>query len=300
MPVRRNIVTNAAARQNYVQAALLLKNQFTGVTTQMLGIPGPNRPVSTWDRFVAWHSAAMGIAHSGPLFLPWHRLMLRTLERLMAQALNNPNFGLPYWDWAADGQLTPAQQLAAPIWNNNCMGSASSAPGPFTLAAFPVRLASTSGGALVQANRSLRRNRGQSAQRLPNRASTATVLAAAVNRYDVAPWNRNSNAGLRNRLEGWRPSNQLHNLVHIWTGGDMSPPTSPNDPVFYLNHCNVDRIWERWMQLRGRQYQPTNNTAGAPVGQRLNDPIPTPFGASVTAASLLNMTSIYTYESMVV
>ena len=22
----------------------------------------------------------------------------------------------------------------------------------------------------------------------------------------------------------------------------------PNDPVFYLNHCNVDRIWEGWMQ----------------------------------------------------
>ena len=47
MPVRRNILNDAASRQKYVQGALALKAQFTGVTTQALGIPGPNRPVST-------------------------------------------------------------------------------------------------------------------------------------------------------------------------------------------------------------------------------------------------------------
>jgi len=305
MPVRRNIVTNAAARQSYVSGAIALKNEFTGVTTQMLGIPGPSRQVSTWDRFVAWHSAAMGIAHRGPLFLPWHRLMLRTLEILLGRALNDPNFGLPYWDWAADGQLTRPQQLAAAIWNNNCMGSASVAPGPFTLAAFPVRLADSGSGNIIQANRALRRARGSGVPQIPNpdlprRVSTAAILHASMTRYDVSPWSINSTAGMRNRLEGWFPSNDLHNRVHIWVGGDMLPSTSPNDPVFYLNHCNVDRIWERWMQLRGRQYQPTNNTSGAPVGQRLNDPIPTPFGPSVTAANLLNMTAIYTYDSLAV
>ena len=24
--------------------------------------------------------------------------------------------------------------------------------------------------------------------------------------------------------------------------------TSPNDPLFFLNHCNVDRIWAEWQQ----------------------------------------------------
>src|SRR5687768_10725319 len=99
MPGRANILANAAGRQKYVQAALSLKAQFTGVTTSMLGIVGPSRPLSTWDRFVAWHHASMMFAHSGPLFLPWHRVMLRTLERLMQQMLNDTNFGLPYWDW---------------------------------------------------------------------------------------------------------------------------------------------------------------------------------------------------------
>src|SRR5262245_12629131 len=302
MPVRPNIVGHATARQKYVQAVLALKRQFTGVTTTSLGISGPSRPVSTWDRFVAWHSAVMGIAHSRPIFLPWHRLMLRTLEQLMQQALGDTNFGLPYWDWAADGQLTRPAQLAAPVWDDSCMGRAASAPGRFTLAAFPIRLATNAAGtALVQVNRPLQRNRGAGVEgirnpSLPRRSSTAAALTTLP--YDGAPWNRNS-TGFRNRVEGWNPANDLHNIVHVWVGGDMLPASSPNDPVFYLNHCNEDRIWEAWMSRNGRSYLPTA-TPGAPVGQRLNDQLLSPFGPSVRPAQVLNMTSVYTYESLAV
>ena len=300
MAVRKNILTDAASRRKYVQAAIALKAQFTGVTTTSLGIPGPSRPVSTWDRFVAWHSAVMGIAHSQPIFAPWHRLMLRTLEQLMQQALGDASFGLPYWDWAADGEKSKAAQLSSPLWDNACMGSASSAPGPFTAAAFPIRLASNNPGMLVQVNRVLQRTRGAgvpgiSNPSLPKKASTAAALTTLP--FDNAPWNRNS-TGFRNRVEGWSPANDLHNLVHIWVGGDMLPASSPNDPVFYLNHCNVDRIWEAWMTKNGRRYLPTNATAGAPAGQRLNDPLLSPFGSSVTPAQVLNMTSAYTYDSL--
>jgi len=300
--VRPNMLTNATASQKYVQGILALKSQFTGVTTTSLGIPGSNRPVSTWDRFVAWHSAVMGIAHSRPIFAPWHRLMLRTIEQLIQQVLGDPTFGLPYWDWAADGQLSQAAQLASPIWNNTCMGSGSSAPGPFTLVAFPLRLASNSSGMLVQVHRALRRTRGVgvpgiSHPSLPKKASTAAALNVLP--YDNAPWDRNSTL-FRNCLEGWNPPNDLHNLVHIWVGGDMLPASSPNDPVFYLNHCNVDRVWEAWMVKNGRNYLPTNATAGAPAGQRLNDPLVSPFGPSVTPAQVLNMTTVYTYDSLAV
>ncbi len=302
MPVRPNIVGNATARQKYVQGALALKQQFTGVTTTSLGIPGPSKPVSTWDRFVAWHSAVMGIAHSRPIFPPWHRLMLRTLEQLMQQALNDSTFGLPYWDWAADGQLSRPAQLSAPIWDNACMGSAQSAPGPFTMAAFPLRLASASSGMLVQVNRALKRNRGVGVQGISNPSlplKASTTAALDVTPFDNAPWDRNSTL-FRNRLEGWNPPNDLHNLVHIWVGGDMLPATSPNDPIFFLNHCNVDRIWEAWMVKNGRSYLPANTTAGAPAGQRLNDALASPFGPSVTPAQVLNMTSVYSYDSLAV
>ena len=56
---RPNIVTDASARQKYVEGIMLLKNEFTGPTTASLGIPGPSRPINTYDLFVIWHHTAM-------------------------------------------------------------------------------------------------------------------------------------------------------------------------------------------------------------------------------------------------
>ena len=40
---------------------------------------------------------------------------------------------------------------------------------------------------------------------------------------------------------------QMHNALHGWIGGHMSSPTaSPFDPLFYLHHCNIDRLWAMW------------------------------------------------------
>ncbi len=52
------------------------------------------------------------------------------------------------------------------------------------------------------------------------------------------------------------------------------------------------------MVRTGRNYLPTNTTAGAPAGQRLNDPLASPFGPSVTPAQVLNISSAYTYDSL--
>lgn len=39
----------------------------------------------------------------------------------------------------------------------------------------------------------------------------------------------------------------IHNDVHDWVGGTMGNPSiSPADPIFWLVHCEVDRIWTRW------------------------------------------------------
>lgn len=38
----------------------------------------------------------------------------------------------------------------------------------------------------------------------------------------------------------------LHDPVHRWVGGNMGLTTSPNDPVFFLHHCYLDLLWERW------------------------------------------------------
>jgi tyrosinase len=122
-----------------------------------------------------------------------------------------------------------------------------------------------------------------------------TALTRAT--YDQAPWDR-SVGGFRNRLEGWQPFG-LHNRVHVWVGGDMAPATSPNDPVFYLNHCNVDRIWEKWMVDHGRIYAPPQSASPDLQLHRINDPmysilIQTP----VTPAQVLDVGTSYTYDTL--
>jgi hypothetical protein len=36
--------------------------------------------------------------------------------------------------------------------------------------------------------------------------------------------------------------------MHRWTGGDMATWMSPLDPIFWLHHANVDRLWSQWNQ----------------------------------------------------
>jgi tyrosinase len=47
--------------------------------------------------------------------------------------------------------------------------------------------------------------------------------------------------------------------------------TSPNDPIFWLNHANVDRLWWTWQTATTprRGYQPV--APAGPVGQRSTD-----------------------------
>ncbi|WP_435878608.1 tyrosinase family protein [Streptomyces halstedii] len=52
----------------------------------------------------------------------------------------------------------------------------------------------------------------------------------------------------------------VHNMVHQWVGGAMEPPSSPNEPAFFLHHCNLDRLWAEWRQRHpGAPYVPVSN-----------------------------------------
>ena len=86
--------------------------------------------------------------------------------------------------------------------------------------------------------------------------------------YDGPPMERSGTlASLRNRLEGWFGPGSIHNRVHRWVGGSMQPASSPNDPVFWLHHCNVDRLWAQWQREHpAEQYHPqgTPATPGRP------------------------------------
>jgi hypothetical protein len=49
-----------------------------------------------------------------------------------------------------------------------------------------------------------------------------------------------------------------HGAVHVACGGWMgSVPTAAQDPIFWLHHCNIDRLWEGWIAKGGGRANPT-------------------------------------------
>lgn len=121
---------------------------------------------------------------------------------------------------------------------------------------------------------------------------------------------------------------ELHNRVHLWVSGEfafahelqghamggmatpvaasdpadnimgtMAANSSPNDPVFFLHHTNIDRLWNLWMQRHGQQYQPET---GGPVGHNIDDAM-WPYrqlGMDITPRMMLDSTALgYAYDT---
>ena len=140
MGTRENILSNPTARDRFLQgcrrlslmdsgvsaaqAANFLANNVPGLTMQ-----GINQQLSYYDLLVLWHSVSMSInvppgnaAHSAPVFLPWHRMYMLTLERWIQIIEEDDDFGLPYWDWAADGELPTNSQWQTALWSSDYLG----------------------------------------------------------------------------------------------------------------------------------------------------------------------------------
>jgi tyrosinase len=234
--------------------------------------------------------------------------MLILLEFQLQRVLGDQDFGLPYWDWAADGELAPADQPGSPLWGDACLGGDGDpvTTGPFAFAegdpkGWRVLLDVDVQGELRPVDRGLRRSFARAAPTLPAKAQVAAALA--IDTYDAEPWGTTS-AALRNRLEGWRPAGAapgLHNRVHVWVGGDMLPASSPNDPVFYLNHANVDRVWAAWQAgPTAGPYLPGPDAPAELRGHRLDDEVFSLLTDPVTPRQMLDVASFYTYDTLVV
>ncbi|GAB1641891.1 tyrosinase MelC2 [Krasilnikovia sp. MM14-A1259] len=241
-----------------------------------------------YDEFVRTHNTFIlndsdtgnRVGHRSPSFLPWHRQFLLDFERALQSIDSSVN--LPYWNWSTDG-------ASSTLWGDDFLGGNGRdsdnqvMTGPFAF----------SGGNWtinVRTDRRnfLRRELGASGQPLPTASDVRTVLAQT--RYDVAPWNSSSTTGFRNLIEGWRGPN-IHNRVHVWVGGDMTSGTSPNDPVFWLHHCHIDKLWSDWQKAHPSSgYLPTGGTTNV---VDLNDTM-APWN-TVRPSDMLDHTPWYTY-----
>lgn len=222
-----------------------------------------------YDIFVEQHRTAMldrninpvDPAHLGPAFLPWHREYLHRFE-LELQKID-PNVTLPYWDWTVDNSETSS------MWDPDFLGGDGDGrhgevtTGPFAYSAGNWTLTILDPG---ETDPFLKRAFGLMG-RLPSQRLVDTVLAVVP--YDSAPWTFGAN-GFRNSLEV-----PIHNNAHMWVGGSMMAATSPNDPVFWLHHCNIDKLWAQWQREHPDQnYIPDRSSVpNAPPGHALDDPM---------------------------
>lgn len=204
------------------------------------------------------------VAHGGPSFLPWHRAFTRILERALQDFSNDTSISIPYWDWTIDSTMKGGA-LKSSVWSDELLGPNGNTytyeveSGPFcgrkTKSCLGRWTLEMSLGGPV-----LKRRLGAVMPQLPDKNWVKQLFTNTL--YDQAPYN-NKSIGFRSQMEGW--SALGHNSVHQFIGGAMATFSSPNDPIFYLHHAFVDKLWTEWQAKRqcySDCYQPNDSDVG--------------------------------------
>ena len=116
---------------------------------------------------------------------------------------------------------------------------------------------------------------------------TGTTVYNALTLAPFAPGVVNFQRGTINAFE-LQLESAPHNPVHNLIGGEMVNMTSPRDPVFFLHHANIDRLWHAWALPDGKAIPGTSN----PYNASTSSPY---WAGSFTYASGLTMARYRTY-----
>ena len=181
--------------------------------------------------------------HQTWYFLPWHRAYLACFEQIVAAAvvsLGGPaNWAIPYWNYSDpshnnQSRLLPAAfvdpQLADgnpnPLWvagRNSTTGDFSIPDSDVSLhcLSYPLFTGGATGGH-------------------PGFGGPKTIFSHSGG----------TNGGLED---------VPHNHIHDDIGGLMGDPdTAALDPIFWLHHSNIDRLWEVWTHRGPNFVNPTD------------------------------------------
>ncbi|MEM8504890.1 MAG: tyrosinase family protein [Cyanobacteria bacterium P01_D01_bin.1] len=241
-------------------------------------------------------------AHSYPAFLPWHRQFLIDFEQAL-QAVD-PSVTVPYWDWTDPDALGVMMQ--ADFLGTSGQGTFVEIPGRGSLEGGEVQ---TSTFASWQLNERIHfdaitlESLGPHLLRFsalppfdayPLPQSEIEALFDTDN-YEVfnalieGALVPNEQTEKSDYMPGWA----LHAFTHSVIGGSLvdwddwsqgvahqldilgtmdSIPCSPYDPIFWLHHANVDRLWAQWQDQghSGEDFYPERDR---PFGHNLADPM---------------------------
>ncbi len=173
--------------------------------------------------------------HGSYYFFAWHRMYLYFFERILRAASGDPNLALPYWNWNDSSQRALPLPFQSPTSGNPLYIAVPGRPagvdnGTFSLAAGTVDFS----GAFAAPN-------------FDSPAGSGLSFGGQI----VMPMQFSSPHG---ELES-----QPHDVVHVALNGLMGDPdTAAEDPIFWLHHANIDRLWNRWIAQGGGRQDPTD------------------------------------------
>jgi hypothetical protein len=176
--------------------------------------------------------------HGSFFFLSWHRMYLYFFEKILRALSGDDDFALPYWNYSV-----PAQRSMPAIFRNP----------------------EDTSNPLFVSERNTSINNGQP---LPQNATSFGQALGTVNfasptgsplsfggQILAAP---SHFTGPHGRLEA-----QPHDVIHVAVGGSgwmTDPNFAARDPIFWVHHCNIDRLWNHWIALGGGRTNPVNNS----------------------------------------
>jgi tyrosinase len=227
--------------------------------------------------------------HATWFFLPWHRLYLHWFERLLQVTIA----GL------SDVPPEVRDSWALPYWNYGAGGQRASLPGPFREQRLPD---SADQNPLFVEERNQYVNDGEPMNDLVTRADAALAQPTFSERAPSGGFG-GAQTGFNHRAED--PSRwpglleqTPHGDVHMEVGGSMAMfHTAGLDPVFWMHHANIDRLWEVWLGQGDR----TNPDPSSPWGTRefqFHDPDGEPVVGSADQTLDTSGSLGYTYEDV--
>ena len=299
---------NLKIRKSVTQLTPTEKQAFVKAVKQLKNTFPPDSKISIYDQFVLQHVMTMGFrrklgatgkaegnpAHAQPAFLPWHRQFLYQFEQALQKI--DPNVTVPYWDWTDPKALDVILQedFLGPNGQGttiNINGVGKFTGGVVSNGNFadwtlnenihfdPIRMTSL-GSKLV-------RFVGMPPCNFPIQKTLIEQLFKFHN-YEIFNALIEGALTLNNQnqyIPGWT----LHACAHSIIGGSIidkdnpmrqtsilgtmdSIPSSPYDPIFWLIHANVDRLWSEWQDQghTGEKFYPSKEV---PFGHKLNDPM---------------------------
>jgi hypothetical protein len=181
--------------------------------------------------------------HGQFFFLAWHRMFIYYFERILRKASGDPTLTLPYWNYSD----VPEQAVMPPAWRDPASPLYDSTRNPIYNA----------GTALTP--ETVRYDRAFGRQNFTTSLSTQASFGGIT---FWAPAHFPTDADSVSPVPGLLELSP-HNTVHAAIGGqngNMGGPQSPLDPIFWLHHANIDRLWNRWLALGNGRIDPISSS----------------------------------------